>query len=138
VHGISERIQLYRELDEMSSDEELSNFKEHLADRFGPLPPQTEDLLRTIHLRETAKQVGFEKVILKSGKMIGYFVSRQDSPYYQSPKFSAVLEYMKKHPKKGKMYEKNGGLRMSFAHGESVEEAIAILEAIQKSVQVTA
>jgi transcription-repair coupling factor (superfamily II helicase) len=138
VQGISERIQLYRELDDISSDEQLDHFKQHLLDRFGPLPQQAEDLLRTIHLRELAKQIGFEKVILKTGKMIGYFVSRQDSPYYQSHKFSGVLDFMKAHPKKGKMYEKNGGLRMSFMYIDAIEQAIDLLELIQRSVKVPA
>ncbi|MEO0404443.1 MAG: TRCF domain-containing protein, partial [Bacteroidota bacterium] len=131
VTSISERIQLYRELDEIQSNDELAIYREQLEDRFGALPSQTESLLRTIQLRWMAKDIGFEKVVLKSGKMIGYFVSRQDSPYYQSPKFTRVLNFIKHQPRLGKMYEKNGGLRMSFVDVDGIGKALEILELMQ-------
>ena len=128
VDSISERIQLYRELDDINTKAELNAYRERLIDRFGELPQESEDLLETIELRWMAKDIGFEKVILKSEKMICYFVSRQDSPYYQSPKFSRVLEFIKHNPKMGKMYEKNGSLRMSFVQVRSIHQAIEICE----------
>lgn len=126
VSSISERIQLYRELDEVESENALEVFRVRLVDRFGPIPEESEALLKTIQLRWMAKEIGFEKVVLKSSKMIGYFVSRQDSPYYQSPKFSKVLDFIKHNPRMGKMYEKNGGLRISFADVNDIQTAIAI------------
>lgn len=84
--------------------------------------------VETIKLRWIAKDIGFEKVILKSGKMIGAFVSRQDSPYYQSTKFTRVLDFIKHYPKRGKMYEKNGTLRMSFPEVNSISEAIKVCQ----------
>ncbi|MDP4952476.1 MAG: helicase-related protein, partial [Flavobacteriales bacterium] len=128
VDSISERIQLYRELDDINTKAELNAYRERLIDRFGELPQESEDLLETIELRWMAKDIGFEKVILKSEKMICSFVSRQDSPYYQSPKFSRVLEFIKHNPKMGKMYEKNGSLRMSFVQVDSINKAIEICE----------
>ena len=136
VTSISERIQLYRELDEIDSNEMLELYKEQMMDRFGPLPQQTEALLRTIQLRWMAKDIGFEKVVLKSGKMICYFVSRQDSPYYQSPKFSRVLDFVKYNPRLGKMYEKNGGLRLSFVEISSIGQAIQIFQKIRDAGKV--
>jgi transcription-repair coupling factor (superfamily II helicase) len=128
VDSISERIQLYRELDDINTKSELSAYRERMEDRFGELPKETEDLLETIELRWMAKDIGFEKVILKSEKMICSFVSRQDSPYYQSPKFSRVLEFIKHNTKTGKMYEKNGSLRMSFVQVDSIQKAIDLFE----------
>ncbi|MFT5957892.1 MAG: transcription-repair coupling factor (superfamily II helicase), partial [Flavobacteriales bacterium] len=128
VSSISERIQLYRSLDDTPNDAELDKFKKELEDRFGPLPEETEHLLTSIKLRRMANDIGFAKLILKSGKMIGYFVQNQDSPYYQSSKFTAVLEFIKNNPNRGKMYEKNGSLRMSFERVDNVEEAMEILK----------
>ncbi|MDG1781637.1 MAG: transcription-repair coupling factor [Flavobacteriales bacterium] len=133
VSSISERIQLYRSLDDTPNDEELDKFKRELEDRFGPIPQETEDLLTSIRLRRIANDIGFEKLILKSDKMIGYFVSNQESPYYQSKKFTTVLDFIKHNPNRGKMYEKNGSLRMSFANVASVEEAINILKQLRGS-----
>ena len=134
VESISERIQLYRTLDDTPNDEELDKFRRELLDRFGPIPEETEDLLESIRLRRIANSIGFEKIVLKSGKMIGSFVSNQDSPYYQSTKFTKVLEFLKHHPNKGKMYEKNGSLRMSFVNVERIDQAMAILEQMQDPV----
>ncbi|MGB0423301.1 MAG: TRCF domain-containing protein, partial [Flavobacteriales bacterium] len=131
VSSISERIQLYRELDEIQSDNALEVFRVQMEDRFGPIPEECLALLQTIQLRWMAKDIGFEKVILKSSKMICYFVSRQDSPYYQSPKFSRVLDFIKHNPRLGKMYEKNGGLRISFADITDIKKAIHICETMQ-------
>ena len=128
VSSISERIQLYRKLDNSNSEEELAKFREEIVDRFGPVPQETEDLLDSIRLRRMANEIGFEKLILKSGTMIGYFVSNQDSRYYQSAKFTRVLEFLKRHHKDASMYEKNGGLRMRFSKVESIEAARKMLE----------
>ena len=128
VSSISERIQLYRKLDNSNSEEELVKFREEIVDRFGPVPQETEDLLDSIRLRRMANEIGFEKLILKSGTMIGYFVSNQDSRYYQSAKFTRVLEFLKRHHKDASMYEKNGGLRMRFNKVEGIGAARRMLE----------
>ena len=127
VSSIAERISIYRELDVMESEEQLQKFEMTLIDRFGPIPRQSADLIETIRLRWLARDIGFEKLVLKSGKLIGQFVSKENSPYYQSAKFTRVLEYIKYNPTRGKMYEKNGGLRMSFPNVESLETANEIL-----------
>lgn len=130
VGSITERLNLYKTLDDTANESELQAFREELVDRFGPVPPETEALLDTIRLRWLARDIGFEKIILKSSKMIGYFVTKQDSPYYQSPKFTRVLQFIKNNPRAAKMYEKNDSLRLSFQNIQSVEEAIAALESI--------
>lgn len=127
VSSIPERIQLYRQLDDTPNDDELDRFRASMRDRFGPIPQETEDLLESIRLRRMANAIGFEKLILKSGKMIGHFISNQESPYFQSAKFTRVLEFLKNHPNQGKMYEKNGKLRMSFANIERIDQAMDVL-----------
>ncbi len=134
VTSIAERIQLYRTLDNANEASELEVFREELIDRFGPIPQETEDLLASIRLRRMANDIGFEKLILKSGKMIGYFVSDQSSPYYQSDKFSRVLEFLKHNHKRANMYEKNGGLRMRFDRVEGLEDAHTLLSKMLEAV----
>ncbi len=132
VSSISERLALYKSLDDTNNEAELEDFRTSLIDRFGPIPEQTEALIHTIRLRWLAKDIGFEKIILKSGKMIGYFISKQDSPYYQSSKFSRVLQFMKMNPRACKMYEKNDSLRMSFNDINAIDEAINALQPITR------
>jgi transcription-repair coupling factor (superfamily II helicase) len=127
VSSISERIALYKALDDLQSEEELLNFTSELKDRFGEIPQKAIALLNTIRMRWLAREIGLEKLVLKSGKMIGYFVKQQDSPYYQSEKFSKVIDFIKRYPNAGKMYEKEGTLRISFNHIETMEKALKIL-----------
>ena len=130
VNGISERISLYRELDDIDKLDDLLVFKENLRDRFGDLPKQVEDLVETIQLRWKARELGFEKLILKSDKMIAYFIANQESPYYQSEMFTNVLNFLKTSHKTVQMYEKNGSLRMSFPNISSIHQALEILNRI--------
>lgn len=131
VDGIAERISLYRELDSLETEDQLQAFIQQMIDRFGPVPRQTLDLIETIRMRWIAKDVGFEKIILKNGVMIGSFISKDDSPYFQSEKFTKVLNYLKRRPRSGKMYQKNNGLRMSFKEVSTIKKAIEILKEIQ-------
>lgn len=124
ISSITERIALYKELDDIRTEEELGAYKQRLIDRFGELPPPAIALVDTMRLRWLANEIGFEKLVLKSGKMIGYFISKQDSPYYQSEKFSHVLEFIKKYPTAGKMYEKDDTLRMSFNNIITMNDAL--------------
>jgi len=128
ISSITERIALYKELDDIRTEEELNAYKQRLIDRFGELPPPAVALVDTMRLRWLANEIGFEKLVLKSGKMIGYFISKQDSPYYQSDKFSHVLEFIKKYPTAGKMYEKDDTLRMSFNNIITMNDALRQLK----------
>ena len=130
VNDIPERIALYRELDDLDKEADLSGFKSRLEDRFGPLPQETEDLIDTIRLRWLAEFLGMEKVMLKSGKLIGAFISDQESAFFQEPTFNRILEYLKHHAKDAKMYQRNGGLRMSIEGVLSPLAALRVLEDI--------
>jgi transcription-repair coupling factor (superfamily II helicase) len=136
VSSISERIALYKELDDINTEEGMETFTQHLIDRFGEIPKPTISLIETMRLRWLAREIGFEKLVLKSGKMIGYFISKENSPFYQSEKFSIVLEFIKNNPSTGKMYEKESSLRMSFDHVTELKRAIHLLTCLKSGTKV--
>jgi len=135
VSSISERIALYKELDDINSEEGMEVFTQHLIDRFGEIPKPTISLIETMRLRWLAREIGFEKLVLKSGKMIGYFISQENSPFYQSEKFSFVLDFIKHNPNTGKMYEKEKSLRMSFDHVNELKRAIHLLTCLKAGIK---
>jgi transcription-repair coupling factor (superfamily II helicase) len=138
VSSITERIALYKELDDIKSEEGMTEFTNNLIDRFGEIPKPTQSLIETMRLRWLAREIGFEKLVLKSGKMIGYFITKEDSPFYQSDKFTSVLEFIKRNPNAGKMYEKDGSLRFSFDNVTQLPKAISILKALMQGEMVGA
>ena len=91
VTSVSERLLLYRELGSLATQDELDQYRLRLTDRFGPVPPETEELIRTVTLRQTAKDYGIEKLILKNDKMVCHFVANPQNPFYQSPQFTRIL-----------------------------------------------
>ncbi|MCB9186952.1 MAG: transcription-repair coupling factor [Flavobacteriales bacterium] len=127
VNAIAERLALYRELDDLEKPEQLSAFEKRLVDRFGPIPDQGKQLLETIRLRWIAKALGFEKLILKHGVLVCYFVSDPESPYFQGSIFSDVLMFIKDHPQKAVMRQKNDKLTLRFEKVTSIQRAIAVL-----------
>jgi transcription-repair coupling factor (superfamily II helicase) len=103
VESITERLTLYTRLDNCDSEEELEHFHTELADRFGPIPPQVEDLFDTVRIRKLAVTLGFEKLILKEDRLRCYFINRPDSPYFESDTFRLILEYIQKHTNKARL-----------------------------------
>lgn len=130
IPSSSERMLVYRELDKLELDKDVDEFKQRLVDRFGKIPPEGEELIRIVPLRRLGKRLGAEKVTLKAGKMILYFVSNQDSPYYQSEAFGKVIDYMSKNPRCCNLREQNGKRSMVITKVESVETAVKILQEI--------
>jgi transcription-repair coupling factor (superfamily II helicase) len=130
VTNIGERLALYKELDDIEKEAELLRYELNLRDRFGEVPKQVRELINTIRLRWMAKDIGFEKVVLKSSKLIGYFVLNQNSPYYQSESFTKVLKYVQQHSKLCKMKENRDKLSLTFENIKSVDEAIRALKPI--------
>ena len=130
VGNISERIALYKALDDMEKEEEIQKFSKDLEDRFGPIPKPVIQLIDTMRLRWKAREIGFEKLVLKSGKMIGYFISKQDSPFYQSEAFTRILNFIKLNPVAGKMYEKDDTLRIAFPEVPNMDKANRLLNAL--------
>ena len=123
----SERMLVYRELDSLESDEELKKFRTRLTDRFGPVPPMGEELLRVVPLRRLGKQLGIEKILLKGGQMALYFVSNLESPYYESAAFGRVMNYTAMSPYECRFRELSGKRSLLIKGISRVEEALGVL-----------
>ena len=131
VPGSSERMLLYRELNNIEKDEDLESYRKHLQDRFGPVPPQSEELMQVVVLRRVGKQIGCEKIILKQGRMQMQFVSDPNSVYYQSAAFDKVLNYIGHHPRRCNLKERNGKRFMVVSDVMTVREGVMILREIE-------
>ena len=127
VNNVAERLSLYKQLNAQETDAELATFRLQLEDRFGKIPPQTEELLETVKMRRLAKQIGLEKAVLKRQKFVGTFITDPHSTFYQSPTFERVLEFVKNHPKGCEFKEINEKLTISFPNIRRVSEICAIL-----------
>lgn len=136
VQNLTERLLLYRELDNITKEEDLEQFQLRLRDRFGPLPVEVIELINVVRMRWSAMKLGFEKITLKNNKMLSYFFSKQDSDYYNSPMFKAILLYAQKTPKHSALKEQNNKLWLTIENIKSVDEAIQILEKITAMVLV--
>ena len=110
VESITERLSLYSRLDNCETEEELMSFHNELNDRFGPVPPEVEDLFSTVRARKIAVELGFEKMFLKNETLKCFFVSNPDSPYFQSNTFNGILHFLQTGTNKGKLKQvgKNG------------------------------
>ena len=128
VNNVAERLSLYQALDNCKNSDELDGFISQLEDRFGALPEVVNALCLSIQMRWMAKSIGLEKLVIKSKKMIGYFVSKQDSPYYQSAQFTNVLKFIQTNPKNCKMNEKNNRLRLVYTSINTIQAAFSELE----------
>ena len=131
---ISERLTLYSELGIIETEEELLKFEKDLIDRFGEIPTQIVDLLNSVRIKWLAKEFGMEKIILKQKRMLAYFVSNQQSDYYQSDKFTRILNYVQANKTTCVMKEKEtkNGLRLllTFIRIDSVNKALEVLKKI--------
>ncbi len=123
VNNVAERLSLYQEMDNLKNEAELEAFLLELTDRFGPLPDQVHSLAYSFKLRWLAQELGLERLILKSEKMIGYFVANPKSPFYDSPVFTKILDYVSKHPNGVKLSEKNDRLRIIYSDVNDLSDA---------------
>ena len=134
VPSDSERMLLYRELDNLANshrlDADLEAYRKRLTDRFGAIPDVAEELIRVVPLRVYGKQLGVEKIMLKQQKMYLYFVSNTDSPYYQSEAFGRVLEYVSRNPRQCNFREANGKRSIVISSVNSVGDALTICRSI--------
>lgn len=132
INTVSERLILYNELADIKDEASLLAYENKLIDRFGPLPKQAVSLLSSMKIKWIATRLGIEKLVMKQGKMIGYFVSDQQSDYYQSGRFHQVLQFVQKHSTLCKMKEKQtpNGLRLllTFDNVKSIRKALELME----------
>ncbi|CAL2062005.1 transcription-repair coupling factor [Tenacibaculum sp. 190524A05c] len=134
VNNISERLNLYKQLSDLNEEEELQTFEKNIIDRFGEFPTQVQDLLDSVRIKWLAKSLGLEKVILKQKRLVGYFVSDQQSDFYQTEAFTRMLKYVQRNSKSCVMKEKQtkNGLRLliTFIKIDSVKKALETLEKV--------
>ncbi len=134
VNNITERLNLYNELSAIKTEEDLNKFEQKLIDRFGALPKPALALLTSMRIKWLATKMGIERLILKQGKMVGYFVSDQQSAYYQSGAFHKVLQFVQKNPTLTRMKEKQtkNGLRLllTFDNVKTLPKALHLLEMV--------
>ena len=133
IENTRERVKLYRELDSITNEDGLKTFEQNLNDRFGEIPPESADLLNVVRLRWLAISLGIERIALKNKMMINYFISNQNSLYYQSPVFTQVLNFVQQNPRACSMKEHQGKLTLSFRNVEGIQDAMKILTAIKGS-----
>lgn len=135
VPGSSERMLLYRELDALNTDEQLAAFRRRMEDRFGPLPPEGEELLLIAPLRRLGRRAGAERITLKSGRMMLYFVSNTDSPFYKSETFGRIINYATTNFRRCKLDEQKGKRRMTVRDIKSVQQALNIMQQLTETSQ---
>ena len=120
----TERLVLYKELNELTTEEELAAYRSRLEDRFGPVPPCVDELISTITLRRMAKAFGIEKLILKQSRMVCHLVSNQQSPFYQSGNFTKLIQYVQTYPRRATLKETPERLSLSIANVKSIATAL--------------
>ena len=123
----AERMLLYRELDSLQSDREVQDFCQRMQDRFGPIPPEGEELIRVVALRRLGCRLGAERIVLKKGRMRMYFPSQGDSPYYQSLAFDHVISFATANVHRCRLQEQEGRRSMLIADVTSVKAAVDLL-----------
>lgn len=128
INNITERLNLYTRLNDLTNKKELVAFQKELEDRFGPLPEEAKDLLQSVKIKWLAGEIGLERVIMKKGAFIGYFISDPKSDFYQSELFGSILQFVQNHPKQVQLEERQtrNGLRLllKISSMKSVEAVI--------------
>lgn len=137
VPGSSERMLLYRELDNIETDDDLHAYRQRLVDRFGPVPHEGEELMQVVLLRRLGKLLGCEKIILRQGLMTLQFVSNPNSAYYQSKAFEGVIHYVGNHARQCE-FKQMGNRRLLKVSGiATVEAAVKVLRQLQATSSVS-
>lgn len=136
VTSISERYNLYTDLSKLENETELIAFEKQLNDRFGPIPSQVNDLLNTMRLQWLGKAIGFEKISLKKNVLRGYFLTNQQSPYFETDAFKQVLSFVQGNPRRTNLKEVKNSLRLSIESVRTINEAVELLSGILEPVVV--
>ncbi len=124
----AEKIRIYKELDSLNSDKEMEAMKSRLADRFGPVPEELLRLFDIVRIRQLGQKLGFEKIIIKNGVMIAFFISNPLSKYYRSDRFSKILDGISAFPKLFELKQNDSKLRIFVRNIDSISKAYDILK----------
>ncbi|MBP7509754.1 MAG: DEAD/DEAH box helicase, partial [Prolixibacteraceae bacterium] len=130
INSVSERMSLYRELDNIEKEEELTRFESRLTDRFGKIPEPALQLFEIVRLRWLAINLGIERIILKNNKMICHFITDQKSPFYQSQTFTSIIGWIQKNHDKCRIKEEHDKLSLTFEKVKSITQAKGIISSI--------
>jgi transcription-repair coupling factor (superfamily II helicase) len=134
VDSITERLSLYTRLDNCGGEEQLQEFHAELIDRFGPIPPQVEDLFDTVRIRKLAVTLGFEKIILKDESVRCYFINRPDSPYFESETFKGILDFIQKQTNKAKLKQAGKLFLLVVENVPSMNDLLGFLQRMDKFI----
>ncbi|MBQ6080083.1 MAG: transcription-repair coupling factor [Muribaculaceae bacterium] len=126
----NERITLYRELDNMETDEQVEAFEQRMVDRFGKIPAMASELIRIVPLRRTARRLGIEKLVIRQTRMHLFLVGEENVAYYQSPAFGRLLNYLQQNPNRCQLSQKNGRRSIIISNITSVSSALTVLRTI--------
>ncbi len=126
----NERITLYRELDNMETDDQVEAFEARMVDRFGKIPDMASELIRIVPLRRTARRLGIEKLVIRQTRMHLFLVGEENVAYYQSPAFGRLLNYVQQNPKRCNLSQKNGRRSIIVSNIPSVSTALTELRTI--------
>ena len=126
----SERMLLYRELDNLKSDDELERYRQRLTDRFGQPPQVADELMQVVPLRRLGRALGAERLLLKMGRMTLFFVSNPNSPYYQSQAFDYILNFIATNPRRCNLREANGKRSLVINDVRTVADAVTLLRSL--------
>ena len=130
VENITERLSLYTQLDDLETEEEIAKFASDLNDRFGPIPPQVQELFTALRCRRVACELGFEKLILKNEQMRLYFVSNPESPYFESDTFNHILAYIQQQTKNARLKQVGKNFLLVVDKMKSMKTVLNFLTAL--------
>jgi transcription-repair coupling factor (superfamily II helicase) len=133
ISNISERIRLYKELNEIDSEESLKEFSNKLTDRFGAIPPPAEALLDIVRIKWIATKIGIEKIMLKNNMLIANFVSDQNSQFYRSALFVSIMNYVNRKSHRMNMKQKAAKLSLTVNDVKTIKGAIHLMNEILSS-----
>ena len=128
----AERMLLYRELDSLQSDREVEAFCQRMRDRFGPIPPEGEELIRVVALRRLGCHFGAERIVLKKGRMRLYFLNDADSPYFRSRAFDQIISFATTNVHRCRLQEVEGRRSLLVSDVTTVQQAVQILTQISQ------
>lgn len=124
----AEKIRIYKELDSLTTDKEMNQLKKKLEDRFGPMPEELQRLFDIIKIRQLGQKLGFEKIIIKNGVLIAFFISNPLSQYYKTERFSKILENISLNPNMFELKQNDSKLRIFSRNIETISKAYDVLK----------
>jgi transcription-repair coupling factor (superfamily II helicase) len=131
VNNVAERLSLYQELDNLKTEEELTHFSERLMDRFGPLPREVHELLISFKLRWLAQELGMERIVIKSQKLVGYFISNPQSAFFETETFTYLLNAIQSNQSGYRLAQQNDKLRLVIEPVNHIKDAMGKMEILK-------